>query len=181
MARNLGGGVRTQAIAVIALILATALSAGSIALREGQLERAEDERPVALDFSLTTVDGDTFQLFEKRGRVVLIDLMATWCGECRSQMPMLNRTYQDHAADMVVISVGMDYYETDDDLRQFRREVGVNWPFALDRASSVYGAFFPPGFPTIVIVDAKGKVAFQHTGGLDEDELRLEVDKALAL
>ena len=59
----------------------------------------------APDFEIQTIDGETFTLSKQRGRVVLINIWATWCGPCVSEMPDLNRLAQDYEDQLVVIGI----------------------------------------------------------------------------
>lgn len=164
--------------AVILVVVMTSLVvAGSTALKGDQLARLEDERPKALDFRLETIDGEGFLLSELKGKAVVVDLMATWCQECRRQMPVLKGVHEDMSADLDIVTVDVDWYETDEQLRAFRDELELPWRVALDKQASVYGAFFPEGLPTLVVIDKDGRVAARHTGEISEQDLRGLLDK----
>jgi thiol-disulfide isomerase/thioredoxin len=164
-------------ITLVILVLAGSL-VGAVGVRQGQLERAEEDAE-ALDFTVTTIDGDILTLSELRGKPVVLDLMATWCMPCRQQMPELNRTYNDYSDRVTFISIDMDWSETDQQLREFRDEFGAEWAFAIDMTGSVYGAFFPTGYPTVVLIDEDGRVVKRHTGAMGEGVLRTELDGLL--
>jgi len=164
-------------VTLVILVLAGSL-VGAVVVRQGQLDRAEGG-PMALDFSLTTIDDQVLNLSDLRGRPVVLDLMATWCGPCRQQMPDLNRTYNDYSDRVVFLSIDMDWSETDEQLRDFRDEFGAEWSFAIDKTGSVYGAFFPTGYPTVILLDEDGRVVKRHTGAMEEVDLRADLDALL--
>lgn len=169
-----------EVVAVAIILLSVGIVSGTTAMRGDQLRQLEDKSSKALDSHLVSIDGEGFSLSDFKGRPVLLDLMATWCVECRAQMPMLVRLHQNASTyDLVMISVDLDWFETDDQLREFRDGHGANWTFAVDSSASVYGAFFPEGFPTLILIDKDGKVVARHTGGLEEEELRDLVDANL--
>jgi hypothetical protein len=65
----------------------------------------------------------------------------------------------------------MPWLDTDDMLRDFRDEFGADWRFAVDKGDAVFGAFFPDGYPTLVLIDHHGGIVFQHSGLMEEAEL----------
>jgi len=163
-----------MAVMVLIVLIMAGTAVGLVAKRGQELKdyRAEKEKgPVALDFSLISVDGERLNLSDYRGRPVVLDLMATWCGVCREEMPMFNETYNKYKDRVVFVSIDMDWIETDEALRAFRDQYNVKWTFALDRTGSVYGAFYPEGYPTLVILDKKGRIVFTHDGAIGQADL----------
>lgn len=150
----------------VALVLVVLLVAGCL--------RPVAEAPrLARPFQVETIDGETFRLRDHRGEVVLLDFMATWCIPCRTQIPEFAAVHARHTEDLAVLSVDVDPTEDADDLRRFRDEVGVGWPFALDtEALRVhYGAV---ALPKQVLVDPDGFVAWETRPGQVVDGARLE-------
>jgi cytochrome c biogenesis protein CcmG/thiol:disulfide interchange protein DsbE len=165
-------------VALVLVVLAGSL-VGAVDMRLDTVGVMEDELPEALDFTLVTVDGEALRLTDLRGRPVVIDLMATWCGACRLQMPALNRTYNMFGDAVVFLSVDLDWLETDDMLRDFRDQFGAEWRFGIDKGGSVFGAFFPDAFPTLVLLDREGRVVLTHVGVMEEADLQKEIQDLL--
>jgi thiol-disulfide isomerase/thioredoxin len=163
-----------MAVMVLIVVISAGTAVGIVAKRGQELKgyRAEKEKgPVALDFSLVSVDGKRLNLSDYRGRPVVVDLMATWCGVCREEMPMLNDTYNKYKDRVVFLSIDVDWVETDEALRAFRDQYKVDWTFALDRTGAAYGAFYPEGYPTLVILDKDGRIVFTHEGAISQADL----------
>jgi len=165
-------------ITVLSLILGGS-TVGLVAQRGAELKALEKEQkngPVALDFELVTVDGKIMKLSDLKGKPVLLDLMATWCSACRQEMPLLNSTYNDHKDQIYFLSIGMDWFENDSQLRAFRDQYKVQWTFALDRAGAVYGAFYAANYPTTILLDKDQRIVFRYEGEISQQDL----DAALA-
>ena len=75
---------------------------------------------IAPDFTLTDIDGVEFSLSDHRGRVVLLDFFATWCGPCVDEIPHLRLLHSEFGEDFIIISISVDpYSDTVEDLQQF--------------------------------------------------------------
>lgn len=175
--RRTGDGRVAMAIVVVSIIIASSAT-GLVATRGQALRAFEEEHkkgPFALDFHLVTIDGKPLNGTDLRGRPVVIDLMATWCGVCRVQMPMMNDTYNKHKGEMTMVSIDLDAYETDEQLRAYRDQYHAQWPFALDRTGSVFGAFYPGGYPTLVFMDRDGRVVLMHEGAISQADLEADI------
>jgi thiol-disulfide isomerase/thioredoxin len=165
-------------ITILSLVLGGS-TMGLVAQRGAELKALEKEQekgPVALDFELVSVDGKVLRLSDLKGKPVLLDLMATWCSACRQEMPLLNATYNAHKDQIYFLSIGMDWFENDTQLRAFRDQYKVQWTFALDRAGAVYGAFYASNYPTTILLDKDQRIVFRYEGEISQQDL----DAALA-
>ena len=119
----------------------------------------------APDFTLRTMSGPNMRLQEQRGRVVMVNFWATWCGPCRQEMPQLNRLYEKyHAAGFVLLGVNVD-----DDQRKAAEvagKLGVTFPVLLDTDKIVSKLYDLSTMPSTVIIDRDGKVRYVHRGYL---------------
>ncbi len=123
-----------------------------------------------IDFTASTLDGTTVRLSGLRGHPVLINFWATWCAACRSEMPAIQRTWdQYHRRGLEVLAV--DFREADRDaIRRFLEAAGVRYGSALDPDGTIaqaYGVTF--GLPVSVFVDRSGRVALIQTGPMTPD------------
>jgi len=117
----------------------------------------------APDFTLRTMDGPNLRLQEQRGRVVLVNFWATWCGPCREEMPQLNRLYEKYrASGFTLLAVNVD-----DDARNaaaVAAKLGLKFPVLLDTDKKVSKLYDLSTMPSTVIIDRDGRVRYVHRG-----------------
>lgn len=131
---------------------------------------------VAPNFVDTT--DSTFSLTGLRGKVVVLDFMATWCGPCRQEMSHLKEIFSSYSDNQVVIiSIDVDPTESDDVIKQFGASYGDNWVFASGPdVGTTYGA---TSIPTIYIIDKQGVIAYKSVGVTSSSTLSTEINKLL--
>ena len=134
---------------------------------------------LAPEFTLTDIDGNTFSLSDFRGKIVLLDFFATWCGPCRSEMPHLKATQDEFYEELVVISISVDPdYDTVERLQQFRSSYNITWTLARDTAN-VAAKYDVSAIPTLYVIDQNGYVTFHKVGLTEELISMLETGKLL--
>jgi peroxiredoxin len=130
-------------------------------------------------FSLTDIDGNAVSLQSLRGKVVVLDLFATWCGPCRTQMGELKQVYARYnASDVVILSIDVDNSETQSQVRAFRSDYGAPWTFCTDTDSvgAKYGAQY---IPTLAIIDRAGDLSHLGSGVEQSEDLIARIDPLL--
>ena len=137
--------------------------------------KAGDEHPVAPEFSLTDLSGQPLKLANFKGKVILLDFWATWCGPCRMEIPgfvVLQDKYRDQG--FQVVGVSMD--DGPEPVRDFYREFKMNYPVAMgdDKLGELYGGIL--GLPTSLIIGRDGRIYAKHVGASDisifEEEIK---------
>jgi peroxiredoxin len=134
----------------------------------------------APDFTLKTMDGPNLRLQEQRGRVVMVNFWATWCGPCRQEMPQLNKLYEKYrGSGFVLLGVNVD-----DDARNaasVASKIGVKFPVLLDTDKTVSKRYELATMPSTVIIDRDGKVRYVHRGYRDgfEDTYEKQIRELL--
>ena len=134
----------------------------------------------APDFTLRAMDGPNMRLQEQRGRVVMINFWATWCGPCRQEMPHLNRLYEKYkGSGFVLLGVNVD-----DDARnatELAAKLGLRFPVLLDTDKTVSKLYDLATMPSTVLIDRDGKVRYVHRGYLNgyEDTYEKQVREML--
>ena len=136
--------------------------------KEQNKEQNKEEGDFAPDFSVELNDGSIYTLSDSRGRVVLINIWATWCGPCCREMPAFQRLYEEFGDELQIVAV--NYAESKKSVDQFVENEGYTFPFAYDEDAVVSALYPSDGIPYTVIIDTKGKVyqTFLGAGSADE-------------
>jgi peroxiredoxin len=146
--------VRSRRAAALVVLAATAMLASAAPLAP---------TAPAPDFTLRTLDGQKLRLGEQRGRVVLVNFWATWCGPCRQEMPHLNKLYEKYkSSGFVLLGVNVD-----DDTAQaagVATRLGVTFPVLPDADKRVSRQYDLSAMPSTVLIDRDGKVRYLHRG-----------------
>ena len=134
---------------------------------------------VAPDFTLQMTDGSTFTLSEQRGKVVMLQFTAGWCGVCRKEMPHIEREiWQPNKENDDFVLVGIDREEALEDILPFIEGVGTTYPIAMDSNADVFAqyALRESGITRNVLIDRDGKIVML-TRLFKEDEFAALVEK----
>ena len=116
---------------------------------------------VAPDFTLQMTDGSTFTLSEQRGKVVMLQFTAGWCGICRDEMPHIEREiWLPNKDNKDFVLVGIDREEELEDILPFIEGVGTTYPIAMDTNADVFAqyALRESGITRNVLIDREGKI-----------------------
>ena len=117
--------------------------------------------------------GPNLRLGEQRGRVVMVNFWATWCGPCREEMPQLNRLYERYkSAGFVLLGVNVD--DDSHKAADVAAKLGVTFPVLLDSDKIVSKLYDLSTMPSTVIIDRDGKVRYVHRGYLAGTEADYE-------
>lgn len=134
----------------------------------------------APDFTLKSLDGKNLKLSEMRGKVVLINFWASWCGPCRQEMPLLNSLHNKYEP-LGFTVIGVNVEERTENARDFIKNTPVDFPILLDNENRVSKLYKVVAMPTTVVVDRDGNMRFLHHGYIpgDEFEYRKMVKKLI--
>ncbi len=124
----------------------------------------------APNFALQDLDGNRIDLEDTLGKVVLLNFWATWCGPCRVEMSIFERTYSEFRDDDFVV-LAVDFDEPLEDVRAFQEELNLNFPILLDPGGEVQRTYRVLGYPTSVLIDREGMIHAIHVGIMTEAQM----------
>jgi thiol-disulfide isomerase/thioredoxin len=129
---------------------------------EQPLKQTEKELK-APDFILKTTDNKDLKLSDYKGKIVILDFWATWCGPCRMSIPDLISIQKEYKNDVVVIGISLDY-QTMQNVVPFIKEYGINYPVVFGDQKVVMDYGNVNAIPTSFIIDKSGNVVDMHVG-----------------
>jgi thiol-disulfide isomerase/thioredoxin len=132
---------------------------------------ARTEPAPAPAIAFLDAEGNELSLDDFEGKVVVLNLWATWCAPCREEMPSLDRLQAGHGGeDLQVVALSLDRGDSLEKIRQFYDEVGVeHLALYRDPEAEVGRAFRAPGLPTTIVIDAAGREVGRVLGGAEWD------------
>lgn len=180
----LAAGLHRPSALSVALSGASASSDAGGALSDAAAQSAGltiqfSDKPVPLPaVSVTDLSGKPLSSADWRGKVVLVNFWATWCGPCRAEIPefvKMQDRYRDH---LVIVGLSVDE-GSPDGVREFTRTLGVNYPVAIvdEQVQQAFGGIV--GLPTTFVVNPRGQIVQRHMGFIDAAIYEQEV-RALA-
>jgi len=119
---------------------------------------------MAPDFELPTLGGNSVKLSDHRGKVVFLNIWATWCPPCRDEMPSMEALYQrlkGRQFEMLAVSIDQKREEI---VSPFVSKYGLTFPVLLDPDRKTYELYGLTGIPETFIIDKKGVIVFKVVG-----------------
>lgn len=118
----------------------------------------------APDFSLHDLNGEVVQLSLFRGKVVVLNFMATWCGGCRQQIKELEGVWATYSDQVKIVSIGIDSQESEDTLREYTQGYqNASWIWAKDTIHLSH-TYWSTTIPLTIIIDSDGIIQYSHIG-----------------
>jgi thiol-disulfide isomerase/thioredoxin len=134
----------------------------------------------APDFKLSTIDGKPISIAAAKGKVVLLNFWATWCGPCRAETPDLVELQTKYKDQLQIIGLAVDVENTEE-VKQFVESFGINYPIAVstDETRIQYGGV--AALPTSFVIDTEGRIVQKHEGLRDPVLYETEIRSLLGL
>lgn len=142
------------------LVFSLTLSAQEKPVYEhGYLVKVGDMAP---DFTIREAGGRTYKLSDLRGKVVMLQFTASWCGVCRQEMPFIESEIWKEKKQEGLAVIGIDRDEPLEKVLDFKNDMAVTYPLALDPGADIFGlyALKEAGVTRNVIIDRKGRIIF---------------------
>jgi cytochrome c biogenesis protein CcmG, thiol:disulfide interchange protein DsbE len=174
---------RRQILTFLGLGAATAGLFGYAVLPYLDPGRGQLRGKTAPDFTLPVVSGgpagNRISLSDYRGRVVVLDFWASWCGPCRAQAPILDRLAQDYEARGVSF-IGINTGDEEANARAYLQTAGVSYPSVFDGQGVVARNYGATQLPTLVIISRAGVTVMIEARMISQTEFAARIDQALA-
>jgi thiol-disulfide isomerase/thioredoxin len=135
--------------------------------------------PVAPDFSRVGLDNREVHLAAYRGKVVLLNFWATWCGPCLAEVPRFAEWQRKHGGSRGLQVLGVSMDDDAGPVRAAYRKYGLNYPVVMgdEKLGELYGGIL--GLPVTFLIDGNGRIRFRHEGAADLDVLDREIRELL--
>lgn len=176
----MNGSLRiTRLLGITSVLFLFALS--GCAAEDGSSGAAALGAPAPL-YRTVSIDGDSVSLEAQRGKVVLLNVWATWCHPCRAEIPELRAIYtkyKDRGLELIGVSVDAD--GGDEPLRAFMREFEMTYPIWRDPDERVSAQFLVLGVPATFLIDREGILRWKKTGPIQpaDSGLVAAIERAL--
>jgi cytochrome c biogenesis protein CcmG, thiol:disulfide interchange protein DsbE len=139
---------------------------------------AAQDRIQVPDFSLKTIDGETWTLKQNAGSVLVLNFWATWCGPCRTEIPYLVKLQDEfEKRGLKVAGINLDE-DAPAEVRNFAVDYKIDYPVLMPEPGSPFAQ--AEKVPMTLMIDARGRLAKKYFGAVPEEVLRKDIEELLA-
>ncbi len=162
---------------IIALLIYGLISTNSTGDKEGAIEPSARKKAPDKKLPVLGSKGER-SLADWRGKLIVVNLWASWCDPCRDEAPALERIWRKNRKKGVVM-VGLDTMDVTDDALKFVREFKLTYPMLRDGDGERKRAWGASGVPETYLVDRGGRIAWIRRGPIEGPELQRAIDRVL--
>lgn len=157
---------------VSGLLSSTAAYAQKILLQTGilnaSIERQVTNENFSYDFTIQTLNGESFPMEQLKGKVIFINLWATWCGPCRAEMPAIESLYKGTThKDLAFVMLSIDRKNDEIKVKNYVKTKGFTFPVYLVQSpfpNQLPEALQVPSIPTTFVINKKGEIVYKNVG-----------------
>lgn len=166
------------------LVAVMAIGVGVAAVTRGPalpaFQATGDRRPLPADGAFPAVTAGEFEgmLVGQRGTPVVVNVWASWCAPCRTEMPLLQRAARNYAGRAVILGVASK--DSPDAAAAFLDEFGIRYPNVFDATGEIRVRLELTAYPTTYVFGADGRLRSRVIGGVSEQQLAALIDDALS-
>ncbi|MFN7210131.1 MAG: TlpA disulfide reductase family protein [Aggregatilineales bacterium] len=169
-------GANFLIVLAAALLASMALIFGLGLRHQQQTQPTEGAAPL---FTLKTLHGEEIALESLRGKVVVLNFWASWCGPCRDEAAELEAAWQQYK-DKGVVFLGIAYTDTERNAQAYLKEYGITYPNGLDYQTRISALYRIAGVPETFIIDRDGQISEFVMMPLKRSQLSAMIERALA-
>jgi len=140
------------------------------------------EKILAENFTIYDKDGNTVTIDDFKGKPLVINIFASWCDPCRSEMPYFQSAYDKYKnEDVMILMVNMTdgQKETKERAEKFMKDNGYTMPIYFDMDMDLAVKYVVMNIPRTIFIDEDGYVSTDHIGVIEEEILNTEIDKIM--
>ncbi len=134
----------------------------------------------APDFTLQLFNGGAMTLSQQRGKVVVINVWASWCQPCKEEARTLEEVWQRYKGRGDVLFIGVNWSDTEKQARAYIKAYGITYPNGPDLGRRIGAAYHVRGVPETYFIDKNGNVAEVYISVLNANTLTRKIDNLLA-
>lgn len=142
------------------LVLLVILALGLFRSQQGPVSKGQ----TVPSFTLTTFDGETYQLEDLAGKVIVLNFWASWCKPCEQEAADLEAAWQFYQDRGDVVFLGVDYVDTEPEALGYLTKFNISYPNGPDLGTRISQTFRIRGVPETYFVDREGKLAHAQIG-----------------
>ena len=128
----------------------------------------------APDFELMDLNGNKHRLKDYKGQGIVLNFWGTWCGPCEREFPAMENQYAKYK-DLGVEIIAINYRESNFEVNEYVKKMGMTFPVAIDKKASVFDAYNIKPFPTTIFIDKNGKIQDISKGEMSEQVIEAKM------